>query len=76
MLEFAADTPGYGTRGLLEDLQRNAPALVALQRDSWGPNGQHSSEFFHATPALESWLTAHYTREADLERFEIWRRNR
>jgi hypothetical protein len=76
MLEFAADQPGYGTAGLLADLERTAPALVALQRDSWGPNGQHSSEFFHATPALDSWLTAYYTREADLERFEIWRRHR
>jgi len=76
MLEFAADQPGYGTAGLLADLERTTPALVALQRDSWGPNGQHSSEFFHATPALDSWLTAYYTREADLERFEIWRRHR
>ena len=75
MLEFAADQPGYGTRGLLADLQRNAPALVALQRDSWwGPNGQHSSDFFHATPALDAWLTANYSRDTDLERFEIWRR--
>lgn len=74
LLEFAADTPGYGTRGLLADLERAAPALVALQRDSWGPNGQHSSEFFHATPALNAWLTANYSREPDMERFEIWRR--
>lgn len=74
MLEFAAETPGYGTRGLLADLERSAPALVALQRDSWGPNGQHSSDFFHATPPLEAWLTTNYTRDQDLERFEIWRR--
>lgn len=74
LLEFAADTPGYGTRGLLADLERTAPALVALQRDSWGPDGQHSSEFFHATPALDAWLTANYSREPDMERFEIWRR--
>lgn len=74
LLEFAADRQGYGTRGLLTDLERSAPALVALQRDSWGPNGQHSSEFFHATPALDAWLTTNYTRDEDLERFEIWRR--
>jgi hypothetical protein len=74
LLEFAADRPGYGTRGLLTDLEQSAPALVALQRDSWGPNGQHSSEFFHATPALDAWLTANYTRDEDLKRFEIWRR--
>ncbi len=74
MLEFAADRPGYGTAGLLTDLERNRPILVALQHDSWGPGGQHSSEFFHATPALDRWLTANYSRETDLDRFEIWRR--
>jgi hypothetical protein len=74
MLEFGGDQPGYGTKGLLADLERTAPALVALQRDSWGPSGQHSSEFVHATPALDAWLTANYSRETDLERFEIWRR--
>ncbi len=75
MLEFAAGRLGYGTAGLLADLQRTRPVLVALQHDSWGPNGQHSSEFFHATAALDAWLTTHYSREADLERFEIWRRH-
>jgi hypothetical protein len=74
LVEFAADKPGYGTRGLLADLERSAPALVALQHDSWGPNDQHSSAFFHATPTLEAWLTANYARETDMERFEIWRR--
>lgn len=74
LVEFAADRPGYGSKGLLADLERSAPALVALQRDSWGPNGQHSSEFFHATPALDAWLSANYTRDTDLERFELWRR--
>lgn len=72
--EFAADRPGYGSAGLLADLERNAPALVALQHDHWAPGGRHSSEFFHATPALETWLLAHYTRDADIDRFEIWRR--
>jgi len=76
MLEFAAGQPGYGTLGLLADLERTAPALVALQRDSWGPRGQHSSEFFHATPALHAWLTTNYARETDRDRFEIWRRHR
>ena len=76
LLEFAADRPGYGTGGLLADLERHAPAVVALQHDSWGRNGQHSSEFFHATPALQAWLTANYSRDTDLDRFEIWRRHR
>lgn len=72
--EFAAGRPGYGSAGVLAELQEHAPALVALQHDSWAPGGRHSSEFFHATPALEAWLTTHYTRDADLPRFEIWRR--
>jgi hypothetical protein len=75
MLEFAAERPGYGTAGLLADLERSRPVLVALQHDNWGPNGQHSSQFFHATTALDAWLIANYSREADLERFEIWRRH-
>jgi hypothetical protein len=72
--EFEAGRPGYGSAGLLAELEQHAPALVALQHDSWAPGGRHSSEFFHATPALETWLTTHYTRDADLPRFEIWRR--
>jgi hypothetical protein len=72
--EFAAGRPGYGSAGLLGELQRNAPTLVALQRDFWAPGGRHSSEFFHATPALETWLQANYRRDADIDRFEIWRR--
>ncbi len=72
--EFESGRPGYGSAGLLVELQQHGPALVALQHDSWAPGGRHSSEFFHATPALEAWLTTHYTRETDLPRFEIWRR--
>jgi len=74
LLEFAADRPGYGSAGLLADLQRNTPAVIALQHDHWASNRRHSSEVFHATPILESWLTAHYVRASDLDRFEIWRR--
>lgn len=74
MLEFASDRPGYGSAGLLADLQQHAPTVVALQYDSWGPAGQHSAEFFHATASLDQWLTTHYVREPDLSRFEIWRR--
>lgn len=74
LLEFASDRPGYGSAGLLADLQQHAPAVVALQHDHWGPDRGHSSEFFHATPILESWLTTQYVRAPDLDRFEIWRR--
>ncbi len=36
ILEFAAGRPGYGSRGLLADLQRERPAVVALQKQDWG----------------------------------------
>lgn len=71
---FEVDRPRYGPAGLLADLERSAPALVALQRDSWAGPDRHSADYFHETPILETWLTAHYTREADLDRFEVWRR--
>lgn len=74
LLEFASHRPGYGSPGLLADLQKNTPALVALQHDHWAANRRHSSEVFHATPILESWLTTNYVRAPDLDRFEIWRR--
>lgn len=72
--DFEVDRPGYGPAGLLAELQRHAPAIVALQRDSWAGPDRHSADYFHGTPLLETWLTAHYTREADLDRFEVWRR--
>jgi hypothetical protein len=83
IMEFGREHEGYGSAGLLEDLERRAPAIVALQRQDWGPvamidPGRHgelnSIDFFHGTPPLEAWLRAHYTREADAPNFELWRR--
>ena len=63
VLEFAADHPGYGSAGLLADLQVHRPAIVALQKHDWGlaeATTQDSITFFMNHPALRSWLEAGY----------------
>jgi hypothetical protein len=83
ILEFAARHPGYGSAGLVQELQRRAPALVALQRQDWGPvaagdPGRHgepnSIDFFHGQPQLNGWLLSHYVRDLDTSGYEVWRR--
>jgi hypothetical protein len=75
--EFAAGRPGYGSEGLLKDLERHPPALVVLQRQDWHSSVDplpNSLEFFLATPRLRSWLEASYALEDDGDMFAIWRR--
>lgn len=72
--EFEAGRPGYGSEGLAADLLRERPALIALHFDSWAEGGRHSAQVFHERPVLNDVLTAHYTQEATIDRFEIWRR--
>jgi hypothetical protein len=74
ILEFAANRPGYGSRGLLADLSRNRPAVVALQKQDWGPMDPNSEAFFLAQPALRAWLDAEYIRDRDTPIFSVWRR--
>ena len=69
IIEFAADRPGYGSAGVLADLQRRPPAVVALQKEQW-----ESDTFFLRTPALRAWLDAGYTRDHDTPMFSVWRR--
>jgi hypothetical protein len=71
---FNADKPGYGTGGLLADLERNIPAVVALQRRDWAPDVADSAEFFMASPSLAGWLNAHYTRSNGPDGFDTWLR--
>ena len=73
---FNAEEPGYGVAGLLEALQRRAPAVVALQRHDWAPDVADSAEFFMSTPALASWLRDHYEPDNGPEEFDVWRRKR
>ncbi len=56
LIEFAADRPGYGSAGLLRDLQRAPPAVVALQKEEW-----RSRDFFMNNSSLRTWLEAGYT---------------
>lgn len=74
ILEFAADHAGYGSPGLLRDLEAAKPVVVALQKQDWRPDVANSLDFFKATPALSAWLTSHYALERDTPIFEVWRR--
>jgi hypothetical protein len=71
IIEFAAGQPRYGSAGLLEELRRHPPAIVALQKDEWG-----SREFFLANAPLRSWLEAGYVPDRDTDMFSVWRRDR
>jgi hypothetical protein len=70
---FNEHEPGYGPAGLLADLERNRPAVVALQRNDWTPDTD-SAEYFLATPALADWLTRHYVRGIGPHDFDMWLR--
>jgi hypothetical protein len=69
IIEFAADHPGYGPAGLLDDLRKRPPALVALQKEQW-----HSQEFFLNDAALREWLQAGYVADRETPMFSVWRR--
>jgi hypothetical protein len=85
ILEFASDRPGYGSAGLLADLQRTRPAIVVLQKQDWRPfvgdpddlaigaGAINSQEFFLATAPLRDWLTSGYTLDRDTAMFSVWR---
>jgi hypothetical protein len=74
ILEFAADRAGYGSRGLLADLERTRPAVIALQKQDWGPGEPNSEAFFLGHPALREWLSAGYVLDRDTPIFSVWRR--
>lgn len=68
-IEFAADRPGYGSLGLLADLERRRPVVVALQKEQW-----QSETYFMMQAPLRAWLVASYTLESDTRMFTVWRR--
>jgi hypothetical protein len=74
VLEFASGRPGFGSAGLLRDLESRPPALVALQKKDWTDDEQ-SEDFFLRTPSLRAWLFAGYTLASDTPAFSVWRRN-
>jgi hypothetical protein len=69
LIEFAASEPGYGSAGLLADLNRRPPAIVALQEEQWG-----SRTFFMKNAALERWLREGYDLDRQTAMFTLWRR--
>jgi Dolichyl-phosphate-mannose-protein mannosyltransferase len=71
---FNAGQPGYGTEGLLADLERNRPAVIALQQRDWAPDVDDSARFFMATPSLAGWLQIHYEPASGPEGFDLWLR--
>lgn len=74
IVNFNVDKPGYGVRGLREDLEYSAPAIVALQVRDWSPDVQDSAAFFMSTPALADWLRAGYQPVDGPTGFDVWRR--
>ena len=68
IIEFAAGRPGYGSAGLLHDLERYPPAAVVLQKDEW-----RSRDFFLGHDRLRQWLEAGYVRERETAMFSVWR---
>jgi hypothetical protein len=69
LIEFAAGVPGYGSAGLLVDLQRRPPSVVALQKEEW-----RSQDFFMDTKPLWTWLEAGYVLDRETPMFSVWRR--
>jgi hypothetical protein len=69
IIEFAAGQPGYGSAGLLDDLRRRPPVVVALQREQW-----QSEQFFMSRDALRRWLEAGYFLDHETPMFAVWRR--
>lgn len=77
VLEYEGDRPGYGSRGLREDLERKMPSILALQKHDWGlaeAVTKNSIDFFKDTPVLKEFLDAHYQADYEDAVFEVWRR--
>lgn len=69
---FNEGRPGYGVSGLIDDLRRHSPAIVALQQRDWYPDVDDSAHFFMTTAALAGWLREGYQPATGPEGFDIW----
>jgi hypothetical protein len=76
MLGFEAGRPGYDVAGLEDDLKRDPPALVILQKLDWhlGEALPNSADFFLSNAALRAWLEAGYVPDRETTMFAVWRR--
>jgi hypothetical protein len=71
---FNEGRPGYGAAGLLDELLRTAPVVVALQASDWQFEGTDSAGYFLGHEVLSAWLRDGYERQTDLHAFQIWLR--
>jgi hypothetical protein len=71
---FNDGQPGYGASGLLDDLRRTTPAIVALQQRDWFPDVDDSAHFFMANAPLAGWLRASYDQVDAVPGFDVWLR--
>ena len=71
IIEFAAEQPGYGSAGLLRDLELTPPAVIALQKEEW-----HSYDFFMSRDRLREWLESGYRIDHETPMFSVWRPTR
>ena len=69
---FNAGQPGYGAGGLLADLERSRPAVIALQQHDWAPDVDDSADYFMRTPPLASWLRSQYRQTEAVDGFDVW----
>jgi hypothetical protein len=69
---FNDGQPGYGVTGLLSDLRRAGPAIVALQQRDWYPDVDDSAHFFMTTPPLAEWLRDSYELVPATQGFDVW----
>ncbi len=67
--EFGAGRRGYGSEGLLADLHRDPPAVVALQKEEW-----RSRDFFFDRDSLRGWLESGYRLHHETPMFSVWLR--
>ena len=71
---FKSGEAGYGPAGLLADLERARPSVVALQIRDWAPDVDDSAHFFLNEPGLSAWLHGNYRHATGPEGFDVWLR--
>lgn len=74
LVGFNEGRPGYGAAGLLAELRRSRPPVVALQQRDWPAEGIDSATWFSTRPSLQAWLVDGYRLQADTGTFFVWRR--
>ena len=73
---FNAHVPGYGSRGVLDELRSRSPAYVVLQVGDWAPSPGDSALYFLNDPLLGEWLRTYYRRAEGFvdDDYDVWER--